>query len=176
MKKLKTIATLGICVLTAILTISANFPGIHENEDISINNNRVRFFGLRDFINMDLRFIGYFPTKEHWSQINRDIKIVPADSLRFIDSLDVKKLADTLYVKIYSQNHACQSRNIYTIAKNKNKSSDTLMIYNINIDLQFKNIIDNAETFRVNNFTVDYAIKQHIDNIDKRIIFNKNYR
>lgn len=119
MKKFKTIATLGICVLTAILTISANSPGIHENED---------------------------------------------------------KLADTLYIKIYSQNHAYQSRNIYKIAKNKNKSTDTLMIYNINIDLEFKNVIDNAETFRVNNFTVDYAIKQHIDNIDKRIIFNKKVR
>ena len=149
---------------------------VDENKRISESYKDISLFGLKEFINMDLGLIGYFPTKKHWRQISSNIKLVPIDSLRYIDSLDINKLADTLYIKVYSQNYAYQSKNTYKIAKNSNKSTDTLMIFNIDIDFKMKDIIPDDRTFRIKDFAVDYIFKQNIDNIDKRIIINKTYR
>jgi hypothetical protein len=176
MNKSKISGLVGFCIIVAILTISANSIMINKSENTSNSYRDIRHFGINEFIKMDLGLIGYFPKNKQWKQISENIRIVPIDSLRYIDSLDVNKLGDTLYVKVYSQNFAYQSNNIYKITKDANNSTDTLKIYNISIDLKMKDIIDDAETFRVKNFTVDYVSKQNIDKIDKRIIFNKNYR
>ncbi len=157
MKKLRIIDILGLCIITTVLTISTKSIKADDRESISNRYKDIRHYGTKEFINMDLGIIGYFPTKNHWSKISKSIRIVPIDSLRYIDSLDINKLADTLYVKIYSQNYICHSRNTYKITRNTNKSIDTLMIYNIDVDLKMKAIIADAETFRVNNFTIGYS-------------------
>jgi len=89
--------------------------------------------------------------------------------------LDIHKLIDTLYVKIYSQNYVYQSSNTYKIAKNTNKSTDSLLIFNFNVDLRMKDIIVDTRSFRIKNFSVNYIVKQNIPNVDKRIIINKKF-
>lgn len=176
MNKSKIIGLVGFCILVAILTISAQSIMVNKNESTSNSYRDISQFGLKEFINMDLGLISYFPKNKQWKRISENIRIVPIDSLRYIDSLDVSNLRDTLYVRVYSQNFAYQSKNIYKIARDANNSTDTLKIYDITIDLKMKDIIADAETFRVKNFTIDYVSKQNIDKIDQRIIFNKNHR
>ena len=168
----------GLVILTiaiSVIAISAKSTRDEKNKKISSSYKNISQYNLKDFTNMDLGIIGYFPTKKHWKQIDKNIETVPVNSLRYIDSLDIAQIQDTLFVKVYSQNYAYQSSNVYSIAKNKNKSTDTLMIYHINFDLKIKDIISEASTFRSKDFVPDFTIKQNIDNIDKRIIINKNY-
>lgn len=176
MKKLKIVWITAVCLLTFIIIISAKYQQEPENKSICKSYKDSRFYGVEDFINMDLGLMGYFPTKEHWEKINKKIKNVPIDSLRYIDSLDIKTLADTIYVKVYSQNYVYRSWNMYKIAKNENNNTDTLMIFNMNIDIKMKDIIEDAETFRLTHYTLSYTIKQNIINVDKRVIFNKMFR
>jgi hypothetical protein len=173
MKKITILKVVGLLSITFIVLISAQ--SINDNEKIGKSYKDISSFGLNQFINMDLGLIGYFPKKEDWSQIDKKIKLVPIDSLRYIDSLDIHKLVDTLYVKIYSQNYAYQSSNTYKIAKNRNKSTDSLMIFNFNVDLRMKDIVVDTRSFRIKNFSVDYVVKQNIPNVDKRIIINKKF-
>lgn len=126
-------------------------------------------------MDMDLRLIGYFPKKKQWNQIFEQIRKVSIDSLRYIDSLDVSHLKDTLYVKIYTQNYLYQSKNVYTIAKDAKNLTDSLKIYNVYVDLKMKDFIEDSETFRIKDYTLNYVYKQNIDKIDRRIIFNKIY-
>ena len=173
MNKLKIYTLIGLFMLVFIVLISAQ--SVKDNEKICKSYKDIGDFGLSEFVNMDLGVIGYFPKKEDWLKISENIKSVPLDSVRYIDSLDINNIADTLYVKIYSQNYAYQSSNTYKIAKNTNISTDTLMIFNFDVDFRMKDITAVAESFRIKNFTVDYITKQDINNIDKRIIINKNY-
>jgi|GEM_PF-3746994 hypothetical protein len=176
MKNIKTIGFLGLIMLITIITISALTNKDKQAEIISTNYKDIRHYGLLEFTNMDLGVIGYFPTQRHWKQIDENIELVPVDSLRYIDSLDINKISDTLFVKVYNQNYAYQCKNIYSVAENSDKKTDTLKIYNIYFDLKMKDIIEDAEKFRTKDFTVNYIIKHDIDNVDKRIIINKNYR
>lgn len=125
--------------------------------------------GLNEFMDMDFRLTGYFPKKEQWNQISEQIKNIP------IDSLDVSQLGDSLYVKVYTQNYAYQSKNVYTIAKDAKNLTDSLKIYNIYIDLVMKDFIHDSETFRTKDYTLNYVYKENIDKIDRRIIFHKIY-
>jgi hypothetical protein len=167
----KIITAIGLFVATFIVLVSAQ----SGNENISKGYKDISDYGLNGFVNMDLGLIAYFPKKQDWTRIAEKIKSVPLDSLRYIDSLDIHYLADTMYVKVYSQNYANQSSNTYKIAKNTNKSTDTLMIFNFKVDFKMKDIIADARSFRVKNFTADYITKQNVSNIDKRIIINKKY-
>jgi len=176
MKKFITIGLAILIVAISVIAISAKSTRNDENEKISKNYKDISQYGLKDFTNMDLRVIGYFPTKKHWEKIDKNIEIVPVDSLRYIDSLDIAQIVDTFFVKVYSQNYAYQSTNVYSIAKNKNKSTDTLMIYHIDFNLKMKDIIADAQTFRTKDFVANFTVKQNIDNVDKRIVINKNYR
>jgi hypothetical protein len=81
MKKSKIIGTIGLCILIVIITISAQSGKIKEKERISKNFKDIRHFGLKEFTNMDLGLIAYFPKKKHWRQISENIKLVPVDSL-----------------------------------------------------------------------------------------------
>lgn len=174
MKRIKLFIVFGLFVITFIVLVSAKSG--NENEKICKSYKDISSFGVSDFINMDLGIIAYFPTEQDWKQIGNKIKFVPLDSLRYIDSLDIHRLADTLYVKIYSQNYAYQSSNTYKIAMNTNKSTDTLMIFKFEFDFKIKDIIADVRSFRVKNFTVNYITEQNVINIDKRILINKNYR
>ena len=174
MKKTKIIIAIGLFIVTSIVVISVQSE--NKNEKIGSNYKNISYIGLNEFVNMDLGLIGFFPTEQNWKQISKNIESVPLDSLRYIDSLDIHNLADTLYVKIYTQNYAYQSSNTYKISKNTNRSSDTLKIFNFIVDLKMKDIIADAENFRIQDFTVDYIIKQNVDKINKRIIIKKNFR
>lgn len=175
MRKLKVIGLSGLLIVTTLIAISAKQKNIkksghsHSYKDIS-------HYGVMDFVNMDLGVIGYFPNKKDWRQIEKKIVHVPIDSLRYIDSLDISKIADTLLVKFYSQNYAYQSENVYKIAKNTNKATDTLMVFHFNYNVKMKDSISSAETFRTKDFTMSYDVKQNIEDVDKRIILNKSYR
>ncbi|WP_062126659.1 hypothetical protein [Geofilum rubicundum] len=170
--------TIGIlALLTVITVISIYAKSSNDNkEKIGKNFKNISHYGQRDFINMDLGVIGYFPSNTDWENIDKKMEIIPLDSLRYIDSLDIKKIADTLYIKVYSQNHVYQSQNVYSIAENSNTSTDTLMIFNINFNLEMKDIISDSETFRAKDFTTNYIVKYNIDEMDKRIIIDKNFR
>lgn len=172
MNKLKIIGMIAIYIIVAFSTTCAQSGG---NSNLGRYYKDISFFGLYEFTNMDLGVIAYFPTQEHWNQISKNVKLLPVDSLRYIDSLDVRRVADTLFVKMYTQNYAYQSQNVYKISKNTNSETDTLMVFNIQIDLEMKNFIDDAETFRRKDYTVDYIVKQISDKFDKRIVINKNY-
>jgi len=174
MKKTKIIIAIDLFIVTSIVVISVQSE--NKNEKIGSNYKNISYIGLNEFVNMDLGLIGFFPTEQNWKQISKNIESVPLDSLRYIDSLDIHNLADTLYVKIYTQNYAYQSSNTYKISKNTNRSSDTLKIFNFIVDLKMKDIIADAENFRIQDFTVDYIIKQNVDKINKRIIIKKNFR
>ena len=174
MKKTKIIIAIDLFIVTSIVVISVQSE--NKNEKIGSNYKNISYIGLNEFVNMDLGLIGFFPTEQNWKQIDSKIELVPLDSLRYIDSLDIHNLADTLYVKIYTQNYAYQSSNTYKISKNTNRSSDTLKIFNFIVDLKMKDIIADAENFRTQDFTVDYIIKQNVDKINKRIIIKKNFR
>ncbi|GAO31020.1 hypothetical protein JCM15548_13352 [Geofilum rubicundum JCM 15548] len=50
------------------------------------------------------------------------------------------------------------------------------MIFNINFNLEMKDIISDSETFRAKDFTTNYIVKYNIDEMDKRIIIDKNFR
>lgn len=173
MKKNTIIRVVGLMSIAFTGLISAQ--SFNDNERIARSYKDISSFGLNQFINMDLDLIGYFPKKEDWKQIDEKIQLVPIDSLRYIDSLDIHKSDDTLYVRIFSENYAYQSSNTYKIAKNTNLSTDTLMIFNFNVDLKMKDIVVDTRNFRVKDFSVDYIVKQNIPNIDKRIIINKKF-
>lgn len=170
MKKNRIFTAIGLFVATFIVLTSVQ----SGNERISKNYKNISYMGLKGFVDMDLRLIAFFPKEQDWIQISKNIESVPIDSLRYIDSLDINYLADTLYVKVYSQNYAYQSSNTYKIAKDTNKSTDDLMILNFKIDYKMKDIIADARSFRVQNFSVDFITKLNVGNIDKRIVINKN--
>ena len=77
---------------------------------------------------------------------------------------------------MYTQNYAYQSQNTYKISKNTDNKTDTLMIFDIQVDLEMKSHVDDAETFRRKDYTVDYVVKQISDKFDKRIVIKKNYQ
>jgi hypothetical protein len=176
MRKFKIFRIAILIVAISVIAISAKTTRNDRNEKISNNYKDISQYSLKDFTNMDLGVLSYFPTKRHWKKIDKNIETVPVDSFRYIDSLDIAQIADTLFVKVYSQNYAYQSTNVYSIAKNKNKSTDTLMIYHIDFNLKMKDIIADAQTFRTEDFVLDFIVNQNIDSVDKRIIINKNYR
>lgn len=175
MKKSIMLSLTGFCLLVAIFTTSAQSNKV--NNDVSTRNSyrNISRISLKEFMDMDLRLIGYFPKKKQWNQIFEQIRKVSIDSLRYIDSLDVSHLKDTLYVKIYTQNYLYQSKNVYTIAKDAKNLTDSLKIYNVYVDLKMKDFIEDSETFRIKDYTLNYVYKQNIDKIDRRIIFNKIY-
>ena len=167
----------GIIILIIVISVFAKSEKItrnDKNEKISKNYTDISHYGIKDFTNMDLGVIGCFPTMKHCKKIDKNIETIPVDSLRYIDSLDIIHISDTLFIKVYSQNYAYQSTNMYSIAKNK--STDTLMIYHIDFNLKMKDIIADAQTFRTKDFEVNFTVKQNTDSVDKRIIINKNYR
>ncbi|MDJ1492930.1 hypothetical protein QNI19_08305 [Cytophagaceae bacterium DM2B3-1] len=172
--RLKLVGVTGCYLVIAILLISTK--SVNEDENISRYYKDIRDYGLQDFINMDLGLLSYFPKKEHWKAISANSRLVPIDSLRYIDSLDVRTLKDTLYVSIYSQNYAYQSKNVYKIAKNTNKLSDTLMIFTIGVNLKLKEEVADVETFRTQDFSVHYKTRQPVSNRFQRIVFSKSYR
>lgn len=135
MRKSKIFGIFILLLAISFIAIAAKTTRNDKNEKISKNYKDISQYGLKDFINMDLEVIGYFPTKKHWKKIDKNIETVPVDSFRYIDSLDIVQVEDTLFVKVYSQNYAYQSSNVYSILKNRNKSTDTLMIYHIDFNL-----------------------------------------
>jgi len=176
MKKLKFTALLGLGLIMVFSTISAQSVKKNEAKEVADSYKNISQYGLKQFVNMDLGIISYFPTKKDWRKISKQIELVPVDSLRYIDSLDVSRTSDTISVKIYSQNYAYYSQNSYKIARNTDHSTDTLMIFHMNVDFKIKRDVEDARTFRTGNYTIDYGTKQHIDNVDQRIILTKNFR
>ena len=175
MKKSTNIVLVAFCLFVAICKTSAQADKAKNYESTSNSYKNISRIGLNEFMDMDFRLIGYFPKKEQWNQISEQIKNIPIDSLRYVDSLDVSQLGDSLYVKVYTQNYLYQSKNVYTIAKDAKNLTDTLKIYNIYIDLVMKDFIHDSETFRTKDYTLNYIYKENIDKIDRRIIFNKIY-
>lgn len=173
MDKLKITLITVFCLFIAIQSTCAQTGG-----DSQVGNyyKDISNFNMKDFINMDLGLLAYLPTKKHWNHISKNIKLIPIDSLRYIDSLDIRKQADTLYVKMYTQNYLYRCQNVYEISKNTKRKTDTLMISNILIDFKIKEFIDYADTFRKKDYTVDFVIKQNSDKFNKRIIIHKDFR
>jgi hypothetical protein len=136
----------------------------------------ISHFGLAEFVQMDFDMIGHFSTQEDWNNISESIKAVPVDLLRYIDSLDVVKLADSLFVKIYTQNYAYQSQNTYTIISNPKGTTDSLTMVYMQVELKMKDDVDDLETFRRKNYRVDYILKQNSGEADKRMVINKIYQ
>ncbi len=172
MKKNKLAIVLGMLVTTVVLLVAAT-P--ETNNRVCTKYTDISSFGVNQFIAMDLELIANFPKRDDWRNIEKRITTVAPDSLRYIDSLDISTIADTLYVKIYSQNYAYRSSNTYTIAKNKNQSTDTLMIFNMGVDFKMKENVDDARDFRINNYTLEYLPKQKLSDADKRIVFHKTF-
>lgn len=172
MKKNRLAIATGILATTVVVLVAAT----HEtNNRVCTKYTDISAYGVNQFIAMDLELIANFPTRDDWTNIEERITTVAPDSLRYIDSLDISTIADTLYVKIYSQNYAYRSSNTYTIAKNKNQSTDTLMIFNMDVDFKIKENVDDARDFRINNYTIEYIPRQKKSNTDKRIIFHKKF-
>lgn len=175
MKKSTRKVLVGFCLFVAIFQTSAQANKVESYESTRNSYKNISRINLNEFMDMDFRLIGYFPKKEQWNKIFEQIKNVPIDSLRYVDSLDVSQLGDSMYVKVYTQNYAYQSKNVYTIAKDAKNLTDSLKIYNIHIDIAMKDFIHDSETFRTKDYTLNYVYKQNIDKIDRRIIFNKIY-
>jgi coenzyme F420-reducing hydrogenase gamma subunit len=129
MKKSTMIVLVGFCLFIITFKTSAQADKEKNYESTSNSYKNISRIGLDEFMDMDFRLIGYFPKKEQWNQISEQIKKIPVDSLRYVDSLDVSQLGDSLYVKVYTQNYLYQSKNVYTIAKDVKNLTDTLKIY-----------------------------------------------
>ncbi len=135
----------------------------------------LRANGPKDILQNDMDLLGYFPTRKDWKKISKQISAVPAEALRYVDSMDIRKRSDTLLVQIYSQNFAYTSGNIYKLTRAADRTSDTLKIYNVKFDMRMKSNIDNIETFRTGDLTVVPHIKQ-LPGKTKRIVFDKSFR
>ena len=175
MKKSTSIVLVAFCLFVAMCKTSAQADKVKNYESTRNSYKDISHINLNEFMDMDSRLIGHFPKQEQWNQIFEQIKNIPIDSLRYVDSLDVSQLGDSLYVKVYTQNYAYQSKNVYTIAKDAKNLTDSLKIYNIHIDIAMKDFIHDSETFRTKDYTLNYIYKENIDKIDRRIIFNKIY-
>lgn len=172
MRKNKRIVITGLCVLIIGISV-ASTPKKNKNSDVATKSAKeMRSFGLNDFVKMDMELIAHFPTRRHWTAIDENILKIPVESMRYIDSMDIRTTPDTLFVRVYTQNFVYRSQNIYKIVTNL-QTNDSLIIRDFDVDLKMKENIDDAETFRRENFTMDYLIKRNIANTDTRIIFRK---
>jgi hypothetical protein len=143
-----------------------------SNHNYKENNS----MGLKDFVNLDLKLIGGFPTQEDWQKLSDKYKSIPQEKIRYIDSLDYYYKNDTLNVKVYTQNYLYQSKNTYYIVKNKKRTTDTLTICNFHINLKMKKKIADALNYRSTKFYSQYHIEKEIKKGINRIKFHKNFK
>jgi len=172
--KLKTRVTAIVSGLMIVMVIYA-MGTVASNDRVCTHYTDISSFGVNQFIAMDVELMANFPMRDDWENIEDRIKTVAPDSLRYIDSLDITYLADTVFVKMYSQNYAYRSSNTYQLTKNNHPSTDTLMIFKMDVDFRMKEFVDEAGSFRISNYSVEYRLKQNLPDIDKRIIFHKNF-
>ena len=123
------IVLVGFCLFIITFKTSAQADKVKNYESTSNSYKNISRIGLNEFMDMDFSLIGYFPKKEQCNQISEQIRNIPIDSLRYVDSLDVSQLGDSLYMKVYTQNYLYQSKHVYTIAKDVKNLTDTLKIY-----------------------------------------------
>ena len=103
MKKSTSIVLVAFCLFIATGKTLAQADKVKNYESTRNSYKNISRIGLNEFMDMDFRLIGYFPKQEQWNQIFDQIKNIPIDSLRYVDSLDVSQLGDSLYVKVYTQ-------------------------------------------------------------------------
>jgi len=132
--------------------------------------------GLQGFIKMDLKLLAFLPTKKDYRNVFKRLNQVPKETLRYIDSLDIKRhTKDTLHVKVYSQNYAYLSQNTYVICKKK--TGDNLWLRNMHIDLKMKSKVPCVGIYRKLDFDLHLTSKKlNEKSPSKRIIFSKNFQ
>jgi len=157
---------IGLVIL--IISISLNAQDINTSMKTLIKMSKSRGSNdLSNLMDIDLKIICSMPTKSDYKKIPEIITGLSRNDLRLIDSIDYSniKKKDTLFVTIYSQNYAYQSRNCYRLGLEKNIKNDTLVLYNVYYDMKEKSIIEDYPVF--NNRKFDYKI------IEKKVK-NKN--
>ena len=168
---------LGIVSLSALLILLfAAFTKQSRTEPINKTDNNLILDISDDLFKTDMQFLTHLPTASHWSNIEQSVKRVPINYLRNLDSIDIHQQKDTLFVKIYSQNHANTSKCTYKLTLNSTEQTDSLYLKNFYIDYRLKEYIDHKTSFRAGDFTVDYRIKRNLKDLDKRIIFDKDFK
>jgi hypothetical protein len=156
-----------------ILMIAFDLNGQNLNHDS--NYRDISNYGLKDFIAMDNEILKAFKTKDKFKNAIKSIRSIPNESFRYIDSIDIRRIQDSMIIKVYSQNYLYRSQNSYRIGANRDESNDTLMIYNIGIDFKIKSYIDDAEGFRNYEYNLAFTDKTLNDKSNtQRIIINKN--
>jgi len=157
---------IGLVML--IISISLNAQDINTPMKTLIKMSKGRGSNdLSNLMDIDLKLICSMPTKSDYKKLSEIITGLPRNDLRLIDSIDYSniKKRDTLFVTIYSQNYAYQSRNCYRLGLEKNVKNDTLLLYNVYYNMKEKSIIEDYPVF--NNRKFDYRI------IEKKVKNNK---
>ncbi|UII19931.1 hypothetical protein [Fulvivirga ligni] len=133
----------------------------------------INHYNIKDFLNMESRIMVYTPTREHWRDLSNSLSQIPADTLRYLDSLDITSVGNDLKVKMYSSNYAYITGNEFTITDLGEK--DTLTISDLKFSMHIKDNIEDAQTFRTGEFITKYGLKQDLDSVDYRITVDKDW-
>lgn len=129
-----------------------------------VNINQAKF---NYFLKSDFRLLDNFPTKSHYINIAKTLDVIPADSLRYTDSIYIKTTKDTINITIYNENYAYCSQNTYKI----HEEADSMHLVDFNLNYFMKQDVDDAETFR----TKDFLLKIKVDKKKKetKVYFEK---
>lgn len=132
--------------------------------------------GIKDLgllLRIELNIISLVPTKGEYKKINKSIKNLPFEYIKCVDSIDYTSFKNKrAIIQIYSQDRVYKSENLYEIKKNKD--NDSLLVTNIQLDMQMKDYIIDYEKYM--NLKVDYEIiekKVKSETKINRIIFSK---
>lgn len=122
---------------------------------------------------LDLNIVSLVPTVDEYKNFKENIKKLPLEYIRYVDSVDYSKFNKELsIIQIYSQDRVYNSKNLYEIKKNQ--VNDSLMVTNIRFDIKMKDYIIDLEKY--NNLKVEYNIiekKAKAGTTINRIIFSK---
>ena len=122
---------------------------------------------------LDLNIISLVPTEDEYKNFNENIKNLPLEYVKYIDSIDYTNFNKKhSIIQIYSQDRVYRSENLYEIKKNKD--NDSLLVTNIQLEMKMKDYIIDYEKYM--NLKVEYDIiekKVKTDTKINRIIFSK---
>ncbi len=165
---------IACCIFLLVLPLSAQTAGQKQQSDAPAIAYKP--FGMNEFPQMDMELIACFPTQSDWQEIGRKIRTVPPQKLRWIDTLDVRYQADTMFVTVCSQNYAYQSRNTYKIGRKSAHPNDTLPLYHFSFDMKMKEVTQDVSAYRLGAFHLTFTQKVDARTGAKKVIFHKIFR
>lgn len=171
----KAIGLIALIISTSLNAQDINIP-MKKLIDLAQGSENKELSNLMD---IDLKIISSMPTRSDYKRIAEIISGLPRNTLGFIDSIDYffLKKGDTLFVKIYTQDYAYQSRNCYGLGLEKYIKNDTLVLQKVYYDMKMKSIIEEYQAFNNRNF--DYRIiEKRVRNTNgntNRILISKTY-